>query len=154
MSKDAAQTYRQMTVQSASPLGLVLLLYDAVIQSLNRALRALDQQDVEKRVGALNHAIAVVGFLQNVLDHERGGEIARQLDRFYTLARKRMLEGSARTSREIIRDLTIQFSALRDSWQKVEESTAPSPSASEPDSESPAIADAGSGRSPASSWTA
>ena len=70
-------SYRETAVRGASPIRLIILLYEQVIEDLRRALAALEQGDIEKRTREINHAILVIGHLQATLDKEQGGQVAR-----------------------------------------------------------------------------
>ena len=129
-------SYLQIAGRSASPVGLVVLLHDTVIRSLHRALHAVKNNDVEQRTAELNHVIAVVGQLQGVLDFERGGDVSPQLDRFYDMARGKIIEANIKVSEEIMQQLAEQFLSLREAWQQVERevSGAPAPARTVPES--------------------
>ena len=78
-----ASRYREMEVLSASPGRLVVLLYDHLLVQLRRAKLAMEQGDVARRAAALERASSAVQELMVTLDHEKGGEIARQLSGIY-----------------------------------------------------------------------
>jgi len=82
-----ASTYQQLAARGASPVGLVVSLYDTILRDFRRAQAALVAGNVEQRVFELNHALTVIAHLQSVLNHERGGEAAKTFDRFYEIAR-------------------------------------------------------------------
>jgi flagellar protein FliS len=115
--------YRQRAVEGASPVGLVVLLYGTIVASLLRAQQACQENNTEKRVAELNHALTVIGQLQGTLDFERGGQVAVQLDRFYTVMRARVLQASIQNSKTILEELVRHFTSLKEAWQVVERST-------------------------------
>jgi flagellar protein FliS len=120
----AAQVYRQRAVETATPVGRVVLLYGAAIGSVRRAIDAIAAADVEKRVSEMNHVLAVLAELQGTLDFERGGEVARSLDRFYEAMRTRALQGSMCSSAETLELLATQLHQMREAWQIVDRETA------------------------------
>src|ERR1043165_3739390 len=99
-TKNPALAYRQQGVTSASALGLVVLLYDAALTSLNKGIRAIEAHDVEARTDSLNHVLAIIGQLQQTLNFEHGGEVAKTLDRFYPAARAPIMDATFTQSRE------------------------------------------------------
>ncbi len=115
-----ALAYRQQAVRSASPLGLVVLLYDTALNSLNRAIRALDAGDIETRIDSLNHVLAVLEQLQQTLNFEHGEEVAANLDRFYNACRATILEASILQSRDLMAGLARQMQGLRDAWKEAD----------------------------------
>ena len=122
MNYDPGFAYRQQAVEGASPVGLVVLLYGIIVTSLLRAQEAVRKKDIEKRVFETNHVLKVIGQLQGSLDHTRGGHVAAQLDRFYTVMRARVMDASMKQSEEILQELVQHFTALKQAWQTVEHS--------------------------------
>jgi flagellar protein FliS len=115
-----ASAYRQLEARGATPVGLVALLYDAALDSLYAALRAMERNDIEQRTASLNHAMTVLGILESSLNYERGGEVAQRLGQFYGMARGKILEASIQSSRELLRELAGHFVSLRDAWRQVD----------------------------------
>jgi flagellin-specific chaperone FliS len=76
---------------------------------------------VETRVCELNHALTVVAHLQSVLDQQRGGDAAKQLERFYGVTRPMILEANVNPSAAAFRNLVILYTSLRQAWQEVEQ---------------------------------
>ena len=74
MNYYAGFEYRKRAVEGTSPVGLVVMLYAAIVTSLLRAQDAIKKNDIERRVSELNHVLQVIGQLQGTLDFERGGE--------------------------------------------------------------------------------
>jgi len=120
MNTDPRFAYRENAARGASPIGRVVLLYEQAIKDLGAAITALSSQDIERRTQSLNHALLVIGQLQACLDLERGGEVARNLDRFYGLVLKRLLEAEVRASAEILREQMNLLLSVRAAWVEVE----------------------------------
>jgi flagellar protein FliS len=118
--KDAAATYHQDSAHGGSPVGMVVSLYDTILRDFRRAQAALDAGLVETRVFELNHALDVIGHLEGVLDHKRGGEAARRLEGFYRITRGMIVAANAEPSRESIDNLIEMYSSLRQAWEEAE----------------------------------
>ena len=112
--------YRQNAVQGATPVGLVIALYDTIIRDFRRAMEAMNRGDVETRVNELNHALTVIAHLKSVLDHEKGGEAATRFDHFYDVARGMLLSVNVNTSKETLTKLIDMFSSTRSAWHQAE----------------------------------
>jgi flagellar protein FliS len=124
MNTDPRFAYRENAARGASPIGRVVLLYEQAIKDLGAAIAALNSQDIEKRTQSLNHALLVIGQLQACLDLDRGGEVARNLDRFYGLVQKRLVEAQFRGSAEILREQMDLLLSVRAAWVEVENAEA------------------------------
>ncbi len=55
-----ARHYRELAIKAATPVGLIVLLYDMAIESLSHAVREIDAGDIEARTADLNHALTVI----------------------------------------------------------------------------------------------
>jgi flagellar secretion chaperone FliS len=120
---DSAFAYHQSTAFGASAVGQVVALYDTILRDFHRATAAIDAGEIEKRINAFNHALMVVGELQGVLDFERGGQAARNLSDFYTVARTVIMRASMTGSREKVQELVRMFTRIRAAWAKAERTT-------------------------------
>ncbi|HEY1471312.1 MAG TPA: flagellar export chaperone FliS [Candidatus Acidoferrum sp.] len=126
-SNESAFAYHQSTAFGASALGQVIALYDTILRDFHRATAAIGASQIEKRVNAFNHALIVVGELQGVLDYERGGQAARNLSGFYTVARALMVQASMTGSREKVQELIAMFTTIRAAWVKAEQTLCSTP---------------------------
>ena len=122
--QEIASFYRQISVAGANPAGLVVKLYDAILEDFRRAADAISANDVKERVARLNHALLIIAELESVLDFERGGIVAKHLRGFYGVMRGLIVETNVRASRQSVERLIDLFIPLRQAWQKVEQDVA------------------------------
>jgi flagellar secretion chaperone FliS len=116
---------------------LVLCLYEQAIEDLRRAVVALEKGAIELRTREINHALLVIAQLQGTLDMERGGQVANNLARFYSLLRMGLTEAHAKQSARLLEQHISQLVAVHEAWLEVERATAnPNPLAPEPPSDS------------------
>lgn len=112
--------YQQNSAQGASPIGLVLSLYDTILRDFRRALDAITRGNVETRVFELNHALVVIAHLQSVLDFERGADAAKRFNSFYEVTRGMILRVNVDANRETLQKLIEMYSSMRQAWQQAE----------------------------------
>lgn len=122
---EAKRNYQQTALGGATPVELVVVLYDATIEDMRHALLAMQQHDIEACVRHIGHALIVLQQLQGTLDFERGGEAARQFERFYNLVRGKLLEAQIRNSAQIVREQMRYFSEVRDCWMQANRTLQP-----------------------------
>ncbi len=79
----AASRYRQTEVLTTSGVQLIVLLYDAAIKAVELASDGIARRHQPDKARFLGRAVGIVSELSNVLDFERGGEIAKSLYRLY-----------------------------------------------------------------------
>lgn len=133
---DARSSYLETAVRGASPVQLVILLYEQAVADLRRAIVALEKGDIEARTREINHALVLIGQLHGSLDMERGGEVATNLQTFYNMVRVNLTEAQAKQSAGILEEQISHLVLLCDAWLEVERAT----SGREPRSTEPAPA--------------
>jgi flagellar protein FliS len=116
----AERVYRQHGNGAASPLRLVVLLYEQLVKDLRNAVAAAERGDIELRTNEIDHALVVVGQLQGTLDMERGGDTAQNLDNFYNLLRFTLLAAPFTSSPEVLRKQISNLLVLREAWAQLD----------------------------------
>jgi flagellar secretion chaperone FliS len=117
---DAKRSYRENVVCSATPIELIVILFDTAINDMRRAAAAANSGDREERAEAIRHAMRVLQQLQGTLDFEKGGQVARQFEQFYNLVRAKLLEASLHNASEPIQQQIQFMSEVRDCWAEAE----------------------------------
>lgn len=117
---DARQGYQESAVRGATPIDLVILLYDWAIEDMRRALAAMLKGNIELRSAQIGHALMVLQQLQGTLDFERGGGAARQFERFYNVVRAKLLEAQIRGSGDLMQQQIHSMSEVRDCWTQAQ----------------------------------
>jgi flagellar protein FliS len=113
-------SYRRAAVQNASSVGLVVILYDLLIQDLREAVEAIAKKDIEARSAAIKHAFRVLQQLEGSLDHENGAEAAQNLSRFYSVMRNQILQGHIRIDAAILNEQVGLLLDVRAAWEQVD----------------------------------
>jgi flagellar secretion chaperone FliS len=129
---DARFSYREAAVQGASPVRLVICLYEQAMEDLRRALAAFEKRDIEGRTRAINHALTVIGQLQGTLNMEVGGRVALNLDRFYHVLRAGLIEAQARQSAKLLHEQIAHLALVHEAWLEVERKAAPQAEQTQP----------------------
>ncbi|MBS1840177.1 MAG: flagellar export chaperone FliS [Acidobacteria bacterium] len=112
--------YQQHSVQGASPVGLVIALYDTILRDFRRALDAMNRGNVETRVFELNHSLTVIAHLKSVLDFERGADAAKRFDNFYEITRGMILSVNVDSNAATLQKLIEMYSSMRQAWHDAE----------------------------------
>lgn len=113
-------TYRENTAAGSNPVHLVVMLYEQIIKDLREAVAAMRANNIEVRAQAIDHALLVTAHLQGTLNFEQGGEVARNLDRFYTVLQSTMLEAQFQNTPELLEAQIQHLLGLREAWTQVE----------------------------------
>jgi len=112
--------YRRTAVEGASGFGLLIALYDTLAGNLRRAAEAQRKRDIQKRCDEVNHALLVIGYLEDWIDREGGGELAQKLIVFYSLMRKKMIEAQAKESPDLLEEQMNLVLQISGTWQDLE----------------------------------
>jgi len=116
----ARRFYEEHTVNTASPVKLVVLLYDGAIRFLKLAERAFAEGD---RVLARMHigkAEKIILELLGSLNFEDGGEIAENLFALYRFVLRECAQMSGENYEEVLPGVIRILSGLRDAWKNLE----------------------------------
>ncbi len=120
-----AEVYLESMVNTASPVQLIVLLYDRLINLLNTAKTAIEEgiEDVENikvKAESLSKATDIVIFLQAILDEEKGGDIAKNLHKIYDAFIHELIRINAENDIKSIDEMVRIFEDLRSVWVDLE----------------------------------
>jgi flagellar protein FliS len=115
----AAQHYIQTQVRSASPLELIVMLYDGVLRNTANALEAMERRDIRTRRDAISKSLAIISELQSTLNLEQGGDIAVELDRLYSWMTDALVQATIKQDAKPVHDVRTVVENLRDAWQQI-----------------------------------
>lgn len=81
--KNAYNAYQSVQVTTTDRGRLLLMMYEGALKFLRQAKAGLEGNDIPKFCRFLSKAQAIIAELMNTLDFEKGGQIARDLERLY-----------------------------------------------------------------------
>lgn len=120
-AQSSARSYQQAQFQTVDRGQLLLMMFDGGDRFLAQAEQKLGGGDVPGFLQSLGRAQAVIAELLSTLDHQRGGEIAGNLDRLYRFMLDHLLDAnlnrSSRQVGQVRRILGIIGGAYRDVLQ-------------------------------------
>lgn len=112
--------YRKTAVEGASGFGLLIALYDTLAGDLRRAAEAQRTNDIEKRCREANHALSVIGLLDDSVRRGPGGELAQQLVVLYASLRRDLIAAQASASAGMLEQLMARVLKIRETWQSAD----------------------------------
>lgn len=111
------ETYKKQGVMTASPIELVILLYDGCLRQLRAAKMCILNKNYEDANQALQKAQDIVTELSSSLDCRIG--LSRQLMQIYDYVTWKMREINASKQAEGIDEISGLLSELKDAWVKI-----------------------------------
>jgi flagellar protein FliS len=117
--------YQKNAVNGASPLQLVVMLYDGAIKFMDAGKRSMAEGDREKQNYNLQKAQKIVMELMSCLDMNEGKEIAKNLLSLYSYVLNELVMGNMTDDAEAVDRGIKVLSDLRESWRHIQDSLKP-----------------------------
>lgn len=111
--------YSQSNLLGASPMHLIVALYEGVTEAVEQARECLTSGDVWGRSRAISKAVNILTELMCSLDHQKGGEISANLKRLYSYMQQRLLLAHSTKSAEPMIEVEKLLRDLLESWRTV-----------------------------------
>lgn len=115
--------YQKNAVNGASPLQLVIMLYDGAIRFMETGKKAIAARDLELQNRSLQKAQKIVMELMSCLDMQQGGEVAKNLLSLYSYVLNELVMANMSGDVPSIDRSIRVLGDLRESWRSIHEST-------------------------------
>ena len=112
--------YRKNAVSGATPLQLVVMLYDGALRFMNMAKSAMAGKNLEDQNLNLQRAQKIITELMSCLEMERGGEIAQNLFAIYSYVYNALVQANIEDRPELVDQCIEIMSSLRGSWSQLD----------------------------------
>lgn len=119
--KVAHQKYRNIQISTVDRGRLLLMMYDGAVKFLKQAKTGLETKDPVKFARFLSKAQAVIAELENTLDFEAGGDIARDLSRLYDFMLFYLTEANLQKSPEKIQRVIDLLETISGAYRAIVE---------------------------------
>lgn len=125
MKKSGVNAYASVGLETgvvdASPLKLIVMLYDGAITACIHAQQAMAQHDIAKKGQYLTQAVTIVDSgLRACLDKRAGGDIAQKLDELYQYMTRTLMEASVRLDVKKVQEIQQLLMELKGAWEALE----------------------------------
>ncbi len=112
--------YMKNSVQTASPLQQIILLYDKAIVSLKTAKEHIKEGDIKGKIQNITKASDIVRALDSALDFDKGGEIASNLHMLYQFIDTSLFQVHAKNDIKLLDDLIEILQNLKEGWEGIQ----------------------------------
>ncbi|KDP86746.1 flagellar biosynthesis protein FliS [Cupriavidus sp. SK-3] len=125
-ARNAINAYAQVGVQtgamSASPHGLIVMLFDGARAAIARSRFHMDAGDIPGKGNAISKAIDIIdNGLRAALDHNAGGEIAADLEALYDYMSRRLMLANLRSDAGLLAEVDGLLESLASAWAQIAE---------------------------------
>ncbi|HRJ26096.1 MAG TPA: flagellar export chaperone FliS [Fimbriimonadaceae bacterium] len=114
--------YRKNAVNGASPLQLIIMLYDGALRFMEAGKTAMQSNDLYNQNLNLQRAQRIVTELISCLDMKQGGEIAQNLFGLYSFIYNQLVAANIEDRAEYIDQCLQVMQELRTTWSELEQS--------------------------------
>lgn len=121
MNHDAYQSYHAVNLGAqtaqASPVQLVLILMDGLLDELARTRAHIEARRYEMKAISLARAIDILNGLASALDFESGSEVVVNLGRLYDYCAERLHQAGVALDPALVDEVVGLLHTLREGWQ-------------------------------------
>ncbi|BCK01228.1 flagellar export chaperone FliS [Anaerocolumna chitinilytica] len=117
MAINAASTYQNNAIKTASPAELTLSLYEGAIKFSNMALMAIESSDTEKCHINIVKAENIIMELRYTLDHKY--PVAKEFEKVYDYIYRCLVDANVKKEKEILEEALSYIREMRDTWKEV-----------------------------------
>jgi flagellar protein FliS len=115
----ALQRYRTSRTETASPVQVLVQLYEAAIRYLAEVRGAIDARDPKRKGVAVAKAHAIVVELQATLDHDKAPELCERLHALYDFCLARIATANAHWDADAADEAARVLDTLRGAWAQI-----------------------------------
>lgn len=110
--------YRRGTVMAASPVELVVLLYDGARRFLRQGAVAMGDGEIERAHNTLRFGERIINHLDATLDFEQG-DVAQRLHSIYRFSLSHLNTARLRRDPAMVEEVIELLSELREAWSEI-----------------------------------
>lgn len=121
MDYDAYRNYHAVNLNAqaanASPVQLVLILMDGLLDELARTRAHIEAGRYELKARSLDKCVDILNGLSSALDFDNGGEAVANLGRLYDYCAWRLYKAGLELETPMVDEVVDLLTRIRGSWQ-------------------------------------
>ncbi len=110
--------YRQVSISTANPSKLLLMLFVGLARFIRQSMQALENGDLEAANGIIMKAENIVVELRNTLKHEYAPELAESLDSLYAYFYNQLVQANIDKSKKCLEGILPLVMELKDAFEQ------------------------------------
>lgn len=114
---NVAQAYQGTKINTASPAELTLMLYEGAIKFCNKAIYAIEENNITKANENFIKAQKIIMEFRGTLDFKY--PVAQDFERVYDYIYRRLIEANIKKDKEIAEEALKYIREMRDTWKEV-----------------------------------
>ncbi|MCP4752410.1 MAG: flagellar export chaperone FliS [Proteobacteria bacterium] len=113
------QAYQNTQVRTSNQKQLLVMLFDGMNRFMNKAVRAIEENDFEVAHSNLHRTGQILLELLSTLREDRGGEIAVNLKKIYVFCYEQIVIANLKKDAGLIREVREVIDNLGEGWRTV-----------------------------------
>jgi flagellar protein FliS len=106
-------------VEQADGHELIMLLFDTLTLRIMQAKNSIETDDINGKIERVTKALNIIDGLRISLNHEDGGEIARNLDDLYDYMQRRLVEANAHNDVNALVEINSLVGEIKGAWAQI-----------------------------------
>lgn len=125
MDYDAYRNYHAVNLDAqtarATPVQLVLILMDGLLEELARARGHIEARRYEQKAASLDKCVEILNGLSSSLDEDTGGEVVANLGRLYDYCAHRLYTAGLQLDVAMVDEVVRLLVTIKSGWHGVQE---------------------------------
>ena len=121
--RGSLQSYRKVSLESeitvASPHRIIQLMFAGALQRLAQARYAMEQNELVNKGVYIGKAVSIIIGLQNSLNMDAGGQIAKNLSDLYDFMLRKITEANLNNDVKAIDDVCDILRTIKEGWDAI-----------------------------------
>ncbi|WP_215780863.1 MULTISPECIES: flagellar export chaperone FliS [unclassified Paludibacterium] len=109
----------EVAVYGASPVGLIVMLYEGALRAIDQAKVLMQHQRYEEKGRLINKAIDIIEGLRIALDHTHNASLSLNLEDLYVYAKFRLGVANMKNDPEILDEVAKLLNVILPAWQEL-----------------------------------
>jgi flagellar protein FliS len=103
----------------ADPHSLITQMLDGALTRIAQAKGAIERKEIATKAELISKAITIIGSLEGCLDHEKGGELSRNLSSLYEYMNFTLAEGNIYNNVSKLEEVTRLLLEIKVGWMQI-----------------------------------
>ncbi len=114
-----SKSYIENEIANLNGDELIAFIYSGTLRFINEIKENLRKGDIEGKVDKVNRVIDIISYLRSILDFDKGGIIAKNLDNLYLFSIKELSEFNYSNDLKKLETVENIFKELHSTWKEM-----------------------------------
>jgi len=111
--------YQKTQVSTVNKSKLVVMMYEGAIRFIKEAQTEIQKKNIPGRGVSISKAQRVIDELQGSLNHEKGGEVAKNLSSVYVEVNRKLTAANINGDASLLDEALEMLNPIHEAWRKI-----------------------------------